>query len=158
MAAGSPDTALSMTEAEEPAAQADTTPAPIITAPAPTDTSPAVPGALDAVIEMGAALLGLARLEAGRAGRGLLWALLFGIAIVVLVASGLLLLVALLLLGLVHASGSLVLALVLTILVLIVGVWLLLRGLRRVLRPLTLPATRAELRAVLEPLRSKPPA
>ncbi len=147
-----------MTVAEEPAAQADTTPAPIITAPAPTDTSPAVPGALDAVIEMGAALLGLARLEAGRAGRGLLWALLFGIAIVVLVASGLLLLVALLLLGLVHASGSLVLALVLTILVLIVGVWLLLRGLRRVLRPLSLPATRAELRAVLEPLRSKPPA
>lgn len=157
MAAGSPDTALSMTVAEEPAAQADTTPAPI-TAPAPTDTRPAVPGALDAVIEMGAALLGLARLEAGRAGRGLLWALLFGIAIVVLVASGLLLLVALLLLGLVHASGSLVLALVLTILVLIVGVWLLLRGLRRVLRPLSLPATRAELRAVLEPLRGKPPA
>lgn len=103
-------------------------------------------------------MLGLARLEAGRAGRGLLWALLFGIAIVVLVASGLLLLVALLLLGLVHASGSLVLALVLTILVLIVGVWLLLRGLRRVLRPLSLPATRAELRAVLEPLRGKPPA
>ncbi|THD11835.1 phage holin family protein [Metallibacterium scheffleri] len=147
-----------MTEAEEPAAQVDTTQAPIITAPAPTDTCTAVPGALDAVIEMGAALLGLARLEAGRAGRGLLWALLFGIAIVVLVASGLLLLVALLLLGLVHASGSLVLALVLTILVLIVGVWLLLRGLRRVLRPLSLPATRAELRAVLEPLRSKPPA
>ena len=147
-----------MTVAEEPAAQADTAQAPIITAPAPTDTCAAVPGALDAVIEMGAALLGLARLEAGRAGRGLLWALLFGIAIVVLVASGLLLLVALLLLGLVHASGSLVLALVLTILVLIVGVWLLLRGLRRVLRPLTLPATRAELRAVLEPLRSKPPA
>ena len=147
-----------MTVAEEPAAQVDTTQAPIITAPAPTDTCKAVPGALDAVIEMGAALLGLARLEAGRAGRGLLWALLFGIAIVVLVASGLLLLVALLLLGLVHASGSLVLALVLTILVLIVGVWLLLRGLRRVLRPLSLPATRAELRAVLEPLRSKPPA
>lgn len=145
-----------MSEAEESAPQAATTQAPI-SAPAPTDASTAVPGALDAVLEMGAALLGLARLEVCRAGRGLLWALLLGIATVVLMASGLLLLVALLLLGLFHASGSLALALALTIVLLVVGVWLLLHGLRRVLRPLSLPATRAELRAVLEPLRGKPP-
>jgi uncharacterized membrane protein YqjE len=146
-----------MREAEGSAAQANPTQTPVA-APAPAaDTSTAVPGALDAVIEMAAALLGLARLEVGRAGRALLWALLLGIAAMVLVASGLLLLVALLLLGLVHASGSLALALALTIGLLVVGVWLLLRSLRRVLRPLSLPATRAELRAVLEPLRGKPP-
>ncbi|WP_297904490.1 hypothetical protein [Metallibacterium sp.] len=139
-----------MSEAEEPAPQAAATRAAIGT-PAPTDASTAsAPNALDAVLEMGAALLDLVRLEVGRAGRGLLWALLIGVATLVLVA--------LLLLGLFHASGSLALALALTVVLLIVGVWLLLRGLRRVLRPLSLPTTRAELRAVLAPLRGKPPA
>ena len=139
-----------MSEAEEPAPQAAATRAAIGT-PAPTDASTAsAPNALDAVLEMGAALLDLVRLEVGRAGRGLLWALLIGVATLVLVA--------LLLLGLFHASGSLALALALTVVLLIIGVWLLLRGLRRVLRPLSLPTTRAELRAVLAPLRGKPPA
>ena len=129
------------------------------TVPPPTEVGTASAlGALDAMLEMGAALLGLVRLEVGRAGRGLLWALLIGVATIVLVALGLLLLVALLLLGLFHASGSLALALALTVVLLIIGVWLLLRGLRRVLRPLSLPTTRAELRAVLAPLRGKPPA
>ena len=139
-----------MSEAEEPAPQAAATRAAIGT-PAPTDASTAsAPNALDAVLEMGAALLDLVRLEVGRAGRGLLWALLIGVATLVLVA--------LLLLGLFHASGSLALALALTVVLLIVGVWLLLRGLRRVLRPLSLPTTRAELRAVLAPLSGKTPA
>jgi len=147
-----------MSEAAERAPQAAATQA-VIDTPAPTDASTAsAPGALDAMLEMGAALLDLVRLEVGRAGRGLLWALLIGVATLVLVALGLLLLVALLLLGLFHASGSLALALALTVVLLIVGVWLLLRGLRRVLRPLSLPTTRAELRAVLAPLRGKPPA
>lgn len=140
-----------MSEAVESATQATGA------ASAPAGVGAATAGALDAVIELVAAVQALARLEVARAARGLLWALLLGVATMVLVASGLLLLVALLLLGLLHASGSLALALALTIGVLAMSTWLLWCGLRRVLRPLSLPATRAELRAVLEPLRGTPP-
>jgi uncharacterized membrane protein YqjE len=145
-----------MSEAEESATQATAAAAAPAPASVPADADTAVSGVASDVMELVAAVLALARLEAARAARGLLWALLLGVTAAVLVTACLLLVVALLLLGLLHVSGSLALALAMTIVVLLVATWLSWRGLRRVLRPLSLPATRAELRALLEPLRGKP--
>lgn len=108
---------------------------------------------LEAAREMGAALLGLARLEVARAGRGLVGALVLGVAALVLVGVCIVLVVTLLLVGLLKLSGSLLAALALTALLAGGGIWLLLHAARRMLRPLALPATRAELHAVFEPLR-----
>lgn len=113
----------------------------------------AVGATLEAVREMVAALLGLARLELARAARGLVGAALLGVAALVLVGVAIVLIVALLLLGLLELSGSLAVALAVTATLAVLGIWLMLRAARRMLRPLGLPTTRAELQSAFEPLR-----
>ena len=116
----------------------------------------AIGAALAASREMVAAFAALARLEVERAARGLVRALLLSVAAVTLACITVVLLAALLLVGLLHLLGSSMAALAVTALLSGLGTWLLLRSARLSLRPITLPVTRAELSAALEPLRGVP--
>lgn len=116
---------------------------------APATTAEAQAGAaLSALAAWSSALLGLARLEVRRALRGVILAVLLVLAAAVLLGAFVLLGVVLLLLVLHAATHSWLLAVVLALPLLLIAALLVLRAARRAVRPLTLPATRAELAAL----------